>query len=212
MDWDFQRCEYREKPAQQVEHHWQKDCREQIADLDLVFSYHVEADREDQHRADARHLRDELVGHPRADEAREQRQAALIHAEREDGQEYALAERGREHDRRDAVDDGLRDEQRGVARKAVLKRADNGHCADADKQRKADEALDKVAVALAFQPVLTENAEVLEMLFDVERLADERAADADEHGAQADALHDGVLKAFGQAVFEQHADRRAGEH
>ena len=117
---------------------------------------------------------------------------------------------------------------------------DNGHCADADKQRKADETLDKVAVALAFQPVLTENAEVLEMLFDVERLADERAeregedeqhgvlggelavferqqaaeraADADEHGAQADALHDGVLKAFGQAVFEQHADRRAGEH
>ena len=93
---------------------------------------------------------------------------------------------------------------------------------------------------MAFQPVLAENAEVLEMLFDVERLADERAeregedeqhgvlrgelavferqqaaeraADADEHGAQADALHDGVLKAFGQAVFEQHADRRAGEH
>ena len=97
-----------------------------------------------------------------------------------------------------------------------------------------------MAVALAFQPVLTENAEVLQVLFNVERLADERAerkredeqhgvlrgelavferqqaaeraADADEHGAQADALHDGVLKAFGQAVFEQHADRRAGEH
>ena len=93
---------------------------------------------------------------------------------------------------------------------------------------------------MAFQPVLKENAEVLEMLFDVERFTDERAerkaqneqhgvlggefavlngqqradraADADEHGAQADALHDGVLKAFGQAVFEQHADRRAGEH
>ena len=78
------------------------------------------------------------------------------------------------------------------------------------------------------------------MFFDVERFTDERAeregedeqhgvlggemavferqqaaecaADADEHGAQADALHDGFLKAFGQAVFEQHADRRTGEH
>ena len=97
-----------------------------------------------------------------------------------------------------------------------------------------------MTVAAAFQPVLTENAEVLQVLFNVERFTDEcaerkaqneqhgvlggefavlngqqradRAADADEHRAQANALHDGFLKAFGKAVFEQHSDGGAREN
>lgn len=177
--------------------------RQQICHADLFAPDQIQPHAEHQHGADQRQVAERRIGEDRLQEPCQQRHAALQDADRDGGEDAALAHRGR-HDHDDhKIEHGLGEQRRVVAEDAVLDGADDGHRADADRERRGDEGADEAAVRLAFRLDLEPGAEALHPVLEIKQLAQNRA------DGQREDHHHGPLHRQRPAFRAQHLRKRA---
>ena len=191
---------------------------EKICDADVRQAEEVRADAEDEDTADVAEVLERGGGHDRLDRAGGEEDRPLEDADRERGENAAPPEcRSEQHDD-DAVEDALGEEDGRVGKQAVAHRADDGHRADAEGQRRADKPVDEMRIAAAARDAFQPRAECCHAVLNVEDFADDCTADeTGEHHVDADEDEVSVcadpehLAQRSAETEEQHRER-AGTH
>ena len=146
-----------------------------IGDAEGLSPDEVDAHAEDEDRSHGREVRERRRGHDRLQHARQHRQRALEHHDGDHGEDASLAHRSRHRAYQQRIDGSFQREGRVVSRDAVLDRSDDGHGADGDRERRGHEGVDERGVAVAARRVFEPLAESVDLPFEVEHLADQRA-------------------------------------